>query len=43
MTISDMTEIDEQGLDDAVGLELVSITQDKNGEERISKIGRAHV
>ena len=30
--------IDEQGLDDAVGLELVSITQDKNGEERISNI-----
>lgn len=30
--------IDEQGLDDAVGLELVSICQDKNGEERISNI-----
>lgn len=30
--------IDEQGLDDAVGLELVSIRQDKNGEERIANI-----
>lgn len=30
--------VDEQGLDDAVGLELVSIRQDKNGEERIASI-----
>ncbi|MBP3511578.1 MAG: alpha-glucan family phosphorylase [Prevotella sp.] len=30
--------IDEQGLEDAVGLEFVSIRLDKNGEERISNI-----
>ena len=30
--------IDEQGLNDAVGLEFVSITTDKNGEERISNV-----
>ena len=30
--------IDEQGLDDAIGLELVSIKIDKNGEERIGAI-----
>ena len=30
--------INEQGLDDAVGLEIVSITTDENGEERISSV-----
>ena len=30
--------IDEQGLNDAVGLEFVSVTTDKNGEERISNV-----
>lgn len=30
--------INEQGLNDAVGLELVSIKQDKNGEDQISSI-----
>lgn len=30
--------INEQGLDDAVGLEMVNVTTDKNGEERILSI-----
>ena len=30
--------IDEQGLNDAIGLEFVSVTTDKNGEERISNV-----
>lgn len=30
--------IDEQGLNDSIGLEFVSVTTDKNGEERISNV-----
>lgn len=30
--------IDEQGLNDAIGLEFVSVISDKNGEERISNV-----
>lgn len=30
--------IDEQGLNDAIGLEFVSLTADKNGEDRISNV-----
>ena len=30
--------VDEQGLDDAIGLELVSVVSDKNGEERVFKV-----
>ena len=30
--------VDEQGLNDAIGLEFVSVTTDKNGEERISNV-----
>ena len=30
--------IDEQGLNDAIGLEFVSVTTDKNGEEGISNV-----
>ena len=30
--------IDEQGLDDAIGLELVNISTDKNGEEHVSSV-----
>lgn len=30
--------VDEQGLDDAIGLEFVSVKKDKNGEERISQV-----
>ena len=30
--------IDEQGLDDAIGLEMVSIKTDKNGEEKVFNV-----
>lgn len=30
--------IDEQGLNDAIGLEFVSLTVDNNGEDRISNV-----
>ena len=35
--------IDEQGLQDAVGLELVSIKNDKNGEERVYRVRKFKV